>query len=333
MKRNKIGLVLGKFMPLHAGHMALIDFGLNYCDRLIVLICSSDKEEIAGEVRVNWLKQIASDNSRLQIEHLHYNEDLLPNTSVSSRGVSKLWASKIGELFPQLDILFSSEPYGDYMAEFLEIEHKCFDIERAHVKTSASSILKDPFGGWDFIAEPAKPYFVKKIVLLGSESTGKSTLAERLAKEFKTVHVPEMAREIIEKTKDVFYDDLIKIATLHAKTILDYTKKANKLLVCDTDVNITSSYSQYLFNQNLVVPHWIAEANKADLYIFLETDCPFVQDGTRLSEEERNDLSKHHKQHLANAGINYHAITGNWDERFEQAKQLIVKTFYNAHSI
>lgn len=333
MKRNRTGLVLGKFMPLHAGHTVLIDFGLKHCDRLIVLICSSDKEEIAGEVRVNWLNQIANDNSRLQIEHLHYNEDHLPNTSVSSREVSKLWASKIGELFPQLDILFSSEPYGDYMAEFLGIEHKCFDFERSRVKISASSILKDPFGNWDFIAEPAKPYFVKKIVLLGSESTGKSTLAEQLAKEFNTMHVPEMARDIIEKTKEVVYDDLIKIATLHAQTILDYTKKANRLLVCDTDVNITESYSEYLFKQPLVVPDWIKQANKADLYIFLETDCPFVQDGTRLSEEERNDLSKHHKQHLTNAGINYKVIAGNWDERFEQAKKLIVKTFYNSHSI
>lgn len=333
MKVEITGLVLGKFMPLHTGHLALIDFGLKYCDRLIVLVCSSDKEVIAGEVRVSWLKQIASDNSRLQVEHLHYNEDLLPNTSVSSREVSELWAVKIGQLFPHLDILFSSEPYGDYMAEFLEIEHKCFDIDRAQVQISASSILKDPFGKWDFIAEPAKPYFVKKIVLLGSESTGKSTLAERLAKEFKTVHVPEMARDIIEKTTEVVYDDLIKIATLHAKTILEYTKKANKLLFCDTDVNITSSYSQYLFNQNLVVPSWIAEANKADLYILLETDCPFVQDGTRLSEEERNDLSKHHKEHLTNAGLKYHVITGNWDARFEQAKKLIERTFYNSYSI
>lgn len=333
MKRNKTGLVLGKFMPLHAGHLALIDFGLKYCDRLIVLICSSDKEEIVGEVRVNWLNQIANDNSRLQIEHLHYNEDHLPNTSVSSREVSKLWTSKIGELFPQLDILFSSEPYGDYMAEFLGIEHICFDIERSRVKISASSILKDPFGNWDLIAEPARPFFVKKIVLLGSESTGKSTLAERMAKEFNTIHVPEMARDIIEKTKEVVYDDLIKIATLHAQTILDFTMKANRLLVCDTDVNITASYSEYLFKHPLVVPDWIKQANKADLYIFLETDCPFVQDGTRLSEEERNDLSKHHKEHLTNAGINYHVIAGNWDERFEQAKQLIVKTFYNSHSI
>lgn len=330
MKPRVTGLVLGKFLPLHKGHVALIEFALKHCEKLIVLLCSTDSEAIDGKTRLKWLLDFAANNPGLAIEHLEYDADILPNTSVSSREVSKLWAVKLKELFPEVDIVFSSELYGDYLSEYLLVEHKCFDIERSQVRISASAILKNTLGEWEYIAETAKPFFVKKIVLLGSESTGKSTLAERLAKAFETVHVPEMARDIIGTTKEVVYDDLIKIASLHAQTILDYTKKANRILVCDTDVNITASYSEYLFKKALHVPDWIKIANKADLYIFLDTDCPFIQDGTRLSEAERNDLSEQHKQHLNNAGINYHLITGNWVERFEQAKQLIVKTFYNA---
>lgn len=328
MKKIKTGLILGKFLPLHEGHLALIEFGLKHCDKLIVLVCSSEKEKIPGEIRVSWIKEYARDIDKIQVEYLFYNEDLLPNTSVSSKEVSRLWAVKLAELFPQIDVFFSSELYGDYLAEFLNIEHKVFDINRNKVSISASSILKDPMSNWDFIADQAKYWFVKKVVLLGSESTGKSILAEKLAKEFSTVHVPEMAREIVEHTKEVVPSDLLKIATLHAQVILEKVKEANKVLICDTDIHITASYAQYLFHQDLNVQEWIKQANKADLYLFLEPDCPFVQDGTRLSEKERNELSEHHKQFFKTAGLNYHLLNGSWDERFEQARKYINDTFF-----
>jgi HTH-type transcriptional repressor of NAD biosynthesis genes len=68
-----------------------------------------------------------------------------------------------------------------------------------------------------------------------------------------------------------------------------------------------------------VVPEWIESANRCDLYLFLTTDCFFVQDGTRLSETERESLSKSHLTEMQKASLPYTVITGNWEERFEQA--------------
>jgi len=306
-------------MPLHKGHLALIDFASRQCDQLFILLCYTKNEVIKGTERETWLQAVATDFSNVTVVSYLYNEDELPNTSESSREVSLLWSKVIATILPNIDIIFSSEMYGGFLADFLGIEHMCFDRERKNIPIAASTIIEHPLHNWDFISTVAKPYFVKKIILLGTESTGKSTLAKNLAKHFKTVYVPEMARKILKKTIDCKPEHLIAIADLHAKEIISQTKNANRLLFIDTDINITKSYSKYLFKQEIDVACWIEEANRADFYIFLEPDCPFIQDGTRLEDMERNELSLFHKVQLKQAGISYFSIYGNWEERFEKS--------------
>jgi HTH-type transcriptional repressor of NAD biosynthesis genes len=323
----KNGLVLGKFMPLHNGHLALFDFAARQCDRLFILLCHTGTEPIAGSIREEWLKDEATKIPGAVIISYGYDENELPNTSVSSREISLQWSRVIKNILPGIDIIFSSEIYGDYLAEFMDIRHISFDIKRKTVPISASAILANPLLHWDLIAAAARPYFLKKVVLLGTESTGKSTLAKKFAAYFNTGYVPEMAREILEKTLDCKPEHLIQIAELHAKEILKKTKNTNRLLFIDTDIHITRSYSKYLFNEILDVPGWIEQASKADLYLFLEPDCEFVQDGTRLPGEERNKLSLFHKEQLKESGIAYFSIQGNWDERFEKGI-LLIKDFF-----
>ena len=120
-----------------------------------------------------------------------------------------------------------------------------------------------------------------------------------------------------------------KVADLHAKTILSKISTANKLLFVDTDLIITKSYAQYLFNKELIVEQWIEEANQFDLYLFMEPDGEYIQDGTRLSVKERNALSNHHKTCFENAGISLVAISGNWEERFKKAITVTEQICFN----
>ena len=190
------GLILGKFLPLHQGHIALATFGLENCDRLIILLCSTQEETISGTIRMSWLQSTFGQNSRIQMEHIQYDEAQLPNTSVSSPEVSKMWAAYLGRKFPQVNVIFSSEQYGEYVAGYLDIRHLPFDISRSKIPVSGSSIILNPLQNWDFISKAAQPHFVKKILISGTESTGKSTLAETLANHYQTVFVPEMARRL-----------------------------------------------------------------------------------------------------------------------------------------
>ena len=324
----KQGLVLGKFMPLHKGHLALIDFAYQHCDKLYIVVCYTGKEPIPGIIREQWVYAEMKKYPNAVLVTFQYEETELPGTSESSRQVSELWAHALKKIVPDADILFTSEPYGDYVAEFMNIKHVMFEEERNSYPVSASQIRAHPLQYWDLITDIAKPYFVQKVCLVGSESTGKTTLTQKLARHYNTVFVPEMAREVIERTEECTYNDLVKIAELHASSIVKKIPDANKLFFADTNLTITKSYSEFLFNKDLIVAPWIEEANRFDLYLFMEPDCDYVQDGTRLSEIERSRLSDHHKAAFQNAGLSIISINGDWEERFQKSKQIIEQRFF-----
>jgi HTH-type transcriptional regulator, transcriptional repressor of NAD biosynthesis genes len=326
----KHGLVLGKFMPLHKGHLALIQFAKNKCDVLTVLLCAEDTETIPASARLQWLQNELGTGFDIQL--LLYDQNVLPNTSVSSRSVSLQWANRIKEKITGINMVFSSETYGLYLAEYLDAVPVMYDVARQHFPVSATQIRNNPFAYWDFIPETVKPYFVKKICILGTESTGKSTLTEKLARHFKTAFVPEMARDIIEQTEECTYKDLFDIAALHAKAITEKAGTADMFLFIDTDIHITKSYASFLFGKELPVAQWIEEANKADCYIFLEPDCPFVQDGTRLNETDRNRLSLSHKNELDKNNIHYIRAGGNWEERFDKVVKVITEKYLSVNA-
>ena len=316
----KTGLVLGKFMPLHNGHIALIEFAIKYCDELIVLICASNTEPIHGSQRLDWVTETFKLNIKIKPLLLSYDESILPNTSESSRAISEIWANSLKDYLPSIDIFFASEAYAAYMGEFLNCEYKTFDIPRDIVPISSTQIRKSPFKYWDLIPAAVKPHYAKKVCLYGTESTGKTTIAQKLADYFDTKCVIEMAREVLENTYECTEVQLTEIAELHAKTIEVKIKEANKILFVDTDVHITRSYSRFLFHKELVVADWVDAANKFDLYLYLDNDAPYIQDGTRLTRVDRDLLNESHKIELINNDIKFELLTGSWADKFEKAK-------------
>ena len=112
------------------------------------------------------------------------------------------------------------------------------------------------------------------------------------------------------------------------KKIQNNVLKANKLLFIDTDLNITKSYSNYLFSHQLKVEDWIEKANQSDLYLFLENDACYIQDGTRLSKKQPDILNSVHKKILKENGINYILINGNWNERFHKTCKIINEKYF-----
>lgn len=323
------GLVLGKFMPIHNGHIKLIEHAASHCDLLYVWVCVSQNEIMKASVRFHWVKEIFKDNPKIEPVLFEYDESILPNTSESSREISAIWSKAIKQYLPQIDVIISSERYGDFVAEYLNIEHIYYPGNRV---TSARMIRENPYKNWHFIPDVVKPYFYRKICILGTESTGKTTLVKKLANYFNADYVSEAGREIVENTNTCQSDDLLKIAEAHANKILLKEKDLNRMLFIDTDINITKSYSQFLFNQKLEVDNWIENANKCDLYLYLDNDSPFVQDGTRLTENNRNKLDSFHKKQLNESGINYFIINGNWNQRFETSLNVIFEQLGIRHT-
>ena len=125
----KNGLVFGKFMPLHEGHLSLISFGSRKCHTLNVVLCYHHKEIISGEHRLQWLKKALSKYTNVNLVSFEYNENELSDTSVSSVVVSNIWGKTFKELLPETDIVFTSKDYGGYVARAMQIACICFDPE------------------------------------------------------------------------------------------------------------------------------------------------------------------------------------------------------------
>ncbi|MBO9728695.1 MAG: AAA family ATPase [Chitinophaga sp.] len=315
--------VFGKFMPFHKGHEAMIHFALSHCDVLTVLICCSTQERLSAGLRKSWLDSTFHDNPRITIHTYVYDETLLPNTSETSAAVSEVWAAAFKQLVPDHQLVVTSEPYGELVAGFMGITHIPFNPERNLFPVSATQVRTDLPAAWAFLPDAVKSSLATKVVLLGTESTGKTTLTEKLSRHFNASAVMEAGRDIVADSNDFGISDLYLIAATHAARIRQMETGSSPLIIIDTDIHITLSYGEYAFGKTLDIDPVIYQANQADLYLYLNNDVPYFQDGTRLSEAERNLLDLSHRRILDSRRIPYEEITGNWEERFEKSVQLI----------
>lgn len=315
--------VFGKFMPFHKGHEAMIRFALSNCDLLTVLVCASDLETVPGELRRSWIANTFANEKKVQVRVFDYVESELPNSSVSSTSISKIWADVFKELLPGYSLLITSEPYGEYVAGFMQIQHLPFDNSKTLVPVSATAIRNDLMANWSFLPEAVRRDHALKVVILGTESTGKTTLTANLANYFNCSKVMEAGRDLIPDSNEFSINDLYLVANEHAKRIDEATVGNSVLIIIDTDIHITRSYCRFTFNEELQVSDEIYRANKAQLYLYLNNDVEYYQDGTRLSKEERDNLDACHRQVIKEAGLPVVEIKGNWEERFRQAVEYI----------
>ena len=144
-------------------------------------------------------------------------------------------------------------------------------------------------------------------------------MTERLAQHYKCTAVKEAGRDIVADSNSFSLDDLRLIATEHAKRIDEAITGESPLIIIDTDIHITKSYSQFAFNEELEVNKSIYNSNKAHLYLYLNNDVEYVQDGTRLNETDRNLLDLSHREILKQHLIDFVDIKGNWEQRFQKA--------------
>jgi HTH-type transcriptional regulator, transcriptional repressor of NAD biosynthesis genes len=311
--------VFGKFLPFHKGHEAMINFALTKCSFLTVLVCCSDKENVFGNIRKAWIEKTFENEYSIEVRIFDYLESEMPNTSESSIEVSEVWAEAFKKQLPDYSLVITSEEYGNFVAEFMNIQHIAFDISKSLFPVSATLIRNDIFANWKFLPESVKPYFAIKVAILGTESTGKTTMTEKLSEYFNCTGVSEAGRDIIENSNQFNFEDLHLVADEHAKRISRTASGSSPLIIIDTDIHITKSYSKFIFNKKLEVSNDIYNFGKAALYLYLNNDVEYFQDGTRLTEVDRNLLDISHRKVLADHNIDIIEIIGNWSDRFEKA--------------
>ncbi|MGE5519200.1 MAG: AAA family ATPase [Candidatus Dadabacteria bacterium] len=172
---------------------------------------------------------------------------------------------------------------------------------------------------------------MKRVVTIGPESTGKSTLCSQLAEHYKTTWCPEYAREyLLEKGMDYAYEDLLNIA--HGQISLEENfieKASNEYYFIDTDMYVMKVWCEVAF-QNCHT--WIMKqiaTRKYDLYLLCNPDLPWVKDELREYPDEafRLRLYKMYKDIVINCGIPWADITGTDNQRLQTAIRVIDTAF------
>jgi len=292
------GFVTGSFRPFHKGHMALIDYAKANCDKLTILVTTLPDEIISYKHRLSWVLSTYLDDPKVDVVNAIIKEPDLPYDELS-----RWWGFSVRTHYGEFDRVFTSEEYGKVFSETIGAENWVFNISRDIVPISGSLIREKPLTYWNYINSFAKDYFTKKIAIIGTESTGKTVLSEQLAKYYNTTWCPELGRDIVTTSSETSLEDINKIAYEHAKHILRYTRQANKLLIVDTDLTITKSYSRFIHGEIPKFDPWIEKVNQFDLYIYLEPTAPYIDDGTRFSKIIRDKLAYHHLEMFGEQGI------------------------------
>jgi HTH-type transcriptional regulator, transcriptional repressor of NAD biosynthesis genes len=198
---------------------------------------------------------------------------------------------------------------------------------------SATAVRNNLFANWKFLPDSVKPHFAIKVVILGTESTGKSILTEKLVRHYSCSKVTEAGRDLIADSNSFQFEDLHLVAKEHAYRINQAVCGDHPLIIIDTDIHITMSYAQFIFGRQLDTDEWIYNLNRAELYLYLNNDVGYINDGTRLNEAERNLLDLSHRNVLRDYHIGFTEISGSWEMRLklaiEKIDRMIVKASKN----
>lgn len=326
-----VGMYGGAFNPLHIKHVSCIIKASTMCRELYIVISQAEKyDTIDVRVKYRWVYTITKhlDNVKILILEDHTESKLEYTEDLWEEDCNKV-KNMIGK---PIDAVFCGSDYDEN-----SFWNKCypeseFVVFKRDKYISSSAIRKDIYGHWDWLPQEVRPYFVKKVLLIGGESTGKSTLTINLAKYYNTNSLEEVGRKLSELSgtdKMMLPEDYVRILLEHKNKELKLKENSNKVLFVDTDCLITKFYMEFLqdegIEKNAALADAIAKINDYDLILFLEPDVEFVQDGTR-NEEIRNArkmYSDYIKEIYTKAGFKYHIISGDYEHRFLSAIKLV----------
>lgn len=333
--KYQTGMYGGSFDPLHIGHIHDIIRAASQCEMLYVVISwCEDRESTSKELRYRWILNSCRHMDNMKIimveDKAVSKEDY--NTDYYWEKGAKDIKDRIGK---PIEAVFCGDDYvGTNRFESLYTESEVIYFERKEVPVSSTEIREWAVQYWDYIPDVCKSYYTKKVLILGGESTGKSTLVQNLALAYNTNYISEAGRETCDYAGGedfMIADDLYENLLRQKINVMNTIKSSNRLLFVDTDALTTLFYARFLLKNESEVEKCtklaesIHEITEWDLVFFLEPTVDFVQDGTRneIIGADRVKYSNQIKEILQEAGISFLCIDGDYLNRFNEAKRLI----------
>ena len=316
------GIILGSFMPPHEGHVALIRTGSYLVDKLTLVISASASDPIPPELRRDWLAALFPAACVL----IHVNgETPMPTDDLQ-------WAPILQKLHPEpIDRVIGSEDYIKPLARAVGAVHFILDPMWMAFPANSSEIRNAPFRHWQFLPGPVRPFFQKRLTLVGGESTGKSFMAALLARRFGGPYVPEYGRpyETFRDPGDYSVEELHFIIDGHTAHRRALSQTAGPVLFEDTDPLLTAVWAEMLLGKR--IPEIEARIELPCHYLLLDRKVPWEEDPLRYygREEMRIKFQEKIVSQLERHGAKYTIVEGSFEEREAIACSVVEHMLHN----
>ncbi|AUG80550.1 transcriptional regulator [Kitasatospora sp. MMS16-BH015] len=345
------GLVIGKFYPPHAGHHFLIRAAADACERVTVVAMAASHESIPLAARVSWLREYWADEPQVAVAGV---VDDLPvdyesaevwdgHVALMREGVAA--AAPAG---PAVDAVFASEPYGTELARRFGATPVLLDPGRGTFPVSGTAVRADPAAHWAELEPPVRGWFARRVVVVGAESTGTTTLAAELAAALRerggayglTRWVPEYGRELTaaklavakgraegRQPEPTVFDlewtdaDFELVGRRQNEAEERAARLGGPVLVCDTDTLATTVWQErYRGFSTAPVRELANRLPDRTLYLLTSHEgVPFADDGLRDGEHLRPWMTDRFRELLATTGTPWLELHGDRPTRLRAA--------------
>ena len=348
-RRYRHGLVIGKFYPPHRGHHFLIDAAADDCARVTVVVAGSAAESIPVNHRVAWVAETHREQPQVRVvgaadDHpIDYDDD---DVWAAHVGVFRAAVARAAVLdgvpgHAAVDAVFSSEPYGDELARRFGATSVIVDAARITHPCSSTEVRAGVDARWADLAPATRRGLALRVVFVGAESTGTTTVSRAVADRLGTSWVPEYGRDhtigLLEATTvqaasigalrptmdDLPWctEDFVAIAERQVALEDEAAAVcAGGVVICDTDAFATGIWHErYLGTRSVEVDRW-AEARPHPLYLVTShVGVPFEQDGIRDGEHLRAWMTERFVDELTSTGRTWRMLEGPVDQRVDDA--------------
>jgi NadR type nicotinamide-nucleotide adenylyltransferase len=320
------GLTLGKFAPLHKGHQLVIETALAEMDEVSVIIYDApETTSIPLNIRSNWIKKLypkvkiieawdgpTEVGNTLEIKRKH-EKYIIENLKVS--GVTHF---------------YSSEFYGEHMSIALGAINRLINPSRDVIPVSGEKIRQNPFLWREYISPIVYRDLITNVVFVGAPSTGKTTIASKMADEYKTVWMSEYGREYWENNqvnRRLSLEQLVEIAEGHLERENQLIYQANQYIFTDTNAITTfmfsMSYHQSAHNRLVELAN-LAQS-RYDLVFLCDVDIPYDDTWDRSGDVNRKVFQKQILGDLIVRKIPYIVLSGDLEARIKKVKKVLSK--------
>lgn len=325
------GLVVGKFMPLHRGHQFLIESALAQVDELTVVVYDTFIDEetkrlMPAQKRAGWIQSLYP-----QLTNVITRKDILTELSYEERDkpeYAQAYADDLAFLGPFTHV-FSSENYGEPFAKALQADHIIVDVDRALMPISGTQVRTDLFKHRTWMDPLVYRSLIQKVVFVGTESTGKSTISKALAEKHNTIWVHEYGRELWTEmaTGDIRtrFEDFWKVGKTQYAREQAAALHANRYLFCDTNAWTTYQWSLlYYGTADQKLYNLTHNTVNEYLWFMCGNEFGWVDDGMRELKHNSRDFQLTQQVALMRAGLSPVFLSGDVDYRIRCVEQYLL---------